>query len=128
VAEPAWIDLSVVLAIHDEQLAEHGGATELRDLHLLESTLARPRNLYAYESVSLAALAASYAYGIAINHPFLDGNKRTSFVVAELFLAVNGIDLTIDDDGVVITWLKLASGQISETELVSWIAASCRTP
>jgi death on curing protein len=128
VAEPTWIDLSVVLAIHDEQLAEHGGATGLRDLHLLESALARPRNLYAHESGSLAALAASYAYGLAINHPFLDGNKRTSFVVAELFLAVNGMDLTVDDDGVVITWLKLASGQISETELASWIGASCQTP
>jgi death-on-curing protein len=84
--------------------------------------------LYAYENVSLAALAASYAYGIAKNHPFLDGNKRTSFVVAELFLALNGVRLTVDDDGVVITWLKLASGQLSETELMSWIAANSLTP
>jgi death on curing protein len=127
-AEPTWVDLSVVLAIHDEQLAEHGGAPGLRDLHLLESAIARPRNLYAYKSASLAALAANYAYGIAMNHPFLDGNKRTSFVVAELFLALNGMDLDVDDDGVVITWLKLASGQISQTELASWIAKRCRTP
>jgi death on curing protein len=127
VAEPTWIDLSVVLAVHDEQLAEHGGATGLRDLRLLESALARPRNVYAYESAARAALAASYAFGIANNHPFLDGNKRTSFVVAELFLAVNGMDLAVDDDDVVMTWLKLASGQISESELASWITASCQT-
>lgn len=126
-AEPTWIDVSVVLAVHDEQLAEHGGATGLRDLRLLESALARPRNVYAYESAALATLAASYAYGIANNHPFLDGNKRTSFVVVELFLAVNGMDLAVDDDDVVVTWLKLASGQMSESELASWIAANCRT-
>lgn len=127
-AEPTWIDLAVVLAVHDEQLAEHGGATGLRDLRLLESALARPRNVYAYESAALAALAASYAYRIANNHPFLDGNKRTSFVMAELFLAVNGMDLAVDDDDVVMTWLTLASGQMSESELASWIAANCRTP
>ncbi len=125
-AEPTWIDLSVVLAVHDEQLAEHGGATGLRDLRLLESALARPRNVYAYDSPTLAALAASYAFGIANNHPFLDGNKRTSFVVAELFLAVNGMDLAVNDDDVVMTWLKLASGQMSESDLALWIAASCR--
>ena len=126
-AEPTRVDLPVVLAIHDEQLAEHGGATGLRDLSLLESALARPRNLYAYKSASLAALAASYAYGIAMNHPFLDGNKRTSFVVSELFLALNGVELTVEDNAVVITWLKLARGHISEAELAAWMAANSRT-
>ena len=125
-AKPTWVDVTAVLAIHDEQLAEHGGAIGLRDLSRLESALARPRKPYTYQSATLAALAASYAYGIAMNHPFLDGNKRTSLVVTELFLALNGTALIADDKAAVITWLKLAAGLLSETELTAWIAANSR--
>jgi death-on-curing protein len=79
-----------VLAIHDEQVAEHGGGAGVRDEGLLESALSRPQNLFGYETAALPQLAAAYAYGICKNHPFVDGNKRTSLVVAELFLALNG--------------------------------------
>jgi death on curing protein len=121
VPEPIWVDASVVLAVHDEQLAEHGGASGVRDPDLLESALARPRNRCAYEKASLHALAASYAHGIAKNHPFVDGNKRTSLVIAELFLSLNGVEITASDEAVVITWLKLAAGDISEIGLDDWI-------
>jgi death on curing protein len=126
VREPIWVDASVVLAVHDEQLAEHGGASALRDTGLLESALARPRNRYAYESSSLQALAASYAHGIAKNHPFIDGNKRTSLVIAELFLNLNGIELTASNEAVLMTWLKLAAGEISEAGLEDWITENSR--
>jgi death-on-curing protein len=112
--------------VNDEQLAEHGGISGVRDPGLLESALARPRNRYAYDKASLHALAASYAHGIAKNHPFFDGNKRTSLVVAELFLNLNGIELTASDEAVVLTWLKLAAGEITEKELESWIADNSR--
>jgi death-on-curing protein len=126
VEEPIWVDASVVLAVHDEQLAEHGGASGLRDPGLLESALARPRNRYAYDKASLHVLAASYAHGIAKKHPFIDGNKRTSLVIAELFLNLNGIVLTASDEAVVMTWLRLAAGNISEIELGNWIADNSR--
>ncbi len=102
-SEPVWIDLDVVLAIHDEQLAEHGGQAGVRDRGLLESALARPRNQFSYGESFLPRLAASYAFGISRNHPFLDGNKRTSLVVAELFLDLNGLDLTASDETCVTT-------------------------
>ena len=124
--EPIWVDASVVLAVNDEQLAEHGGASGVRDPGLLESALARPRNRYAYDKASLHALAASYAHGIAKNHPFMDGNKRTSLVIAELFLNLNGIELTASDEAVVMTWLKLAAGDISEIGLADWITENSR--
>ena len=124
--EPIWVDPSVALAVNDEQLAEHGGISGVRDSGLLESALARPRNRQAYEKVSLHALAASYAHGIAKNHPFIDGNKRTSLVVAELFLTLNGIELTASDEAVVLTWLKLAAGEVSEKELEYWISKNSR--
>jgi death on curing protein len=126
VQEPIWVDASVVLAVNDEQLAEHGGASGVRDSGLLESALARPRNRYAYDKASLYALAASYAHGIAKNHPFIDGNKRTSLVIAELFLNLNGIELTASDEAVVVTWLKLAAGDISEIGLEDWITMNSR--
>ena len=121
--EPVWIDLEVVLAIHDEQLAEHGGQIGVRDQGLLESAIVRPRNQFAYGEQSLSRLAASYAFGISRNHPFLDGNKRTSLVVAELFLALNGSDLTATDTECVTTFLQLAAGELTEDELADWIAA-----
>ena len=124
--DPIWVDASVVLAVNDEQLAEHGGTSGVRDPGLLESALARPRNRYAYDKASLHALAASYAHGIAKNHPFMDGNKRTSLVIAELFLNLNGIELTASDEAVVITWLKLAAGDISDIGLEDWIRENRR--
>lgn len=125
----------VVLAVHDAQLAEHGGGRGVRDEGLLETALDRPKNRYHYmqqdeggqEQMSasdVAALAAAYAYGIAKNHPFVDGNKRTSFVVCELFLALNGYDLTMDDAAAVTTWLALAASELSEDELALKIEAT----
>lgn len=121
--EPVWIELEVVLAIHDGQLAEHGGQAGVRDRGLLESAMARPQNQFAYGEHSIARLAASYAFGISRNHPFLDGNKRTSLVVAELFLELNGSDLTATDAECVTTFLRLAAGELTEEELADWIAA-----
>ena len=116
-----WVEIRDVLAIHDAQLSEHGGAEGIRDHGLLESALARPQNLWAYGDPDLAALAASYGFGIAKNHPFVDGNKRTSLVVLEFFLALNGHVLTADDVQCVLTILALADGSLSETELAHWI-------
>lgn len=122
VSEPRWIPKPVVLAIHDEQLAEHGGGRGLRDDGLLEAALNRPRNLFHYgDAPDPAALAAAYAYGLAKDHPFIDGNKRTSFVVCELFLALNGQDLELDDTAAVTAWLTLASGGMTEAELAETI-------
>ena len=118
-----WIDTSVVLAIHDEQLAEHGGAAGIRDPGLLDSALGRPRNLAAYADPDHADLAAAYAYGIARNHPFVDGNKRTAFVAAELFLALNGFELAAEDTDCVLTMLALAAGELDEAAFAAWIRA-----
>lgn len=117
-----WILEGTVSAIHSRQISEHGGSDGLRDEGLLLSALARPQNLLAYgENVDLAALAASYAYGIAKNHPFIDGNKRTALVVMRTFLAANGIDFTASLEEKYIMFLKLAEGSISEDELTEWI-------
>ncbi len=115
-----WIDARAIVAIHDEQLAEHGGGG-LRDRGLLESELARPVNLAAYESPDIAALAAGYAVGLAKNHPFVDGNKRTAFVAMELFLYLNGYELLVDDAQCVLTMLAVAAGEIDEAALAEWI-------
>ena len=117
----SWIAKSVALAIHEEQIAEHGGASGIRDDALLESALARPQNLAAYGEPDLAALAASYAFGIARNHPFLDGNKRTSYVVTRLFLRLNGRDIKADEASRLQTWLALAAGNLTEEELADWL-------
>lgn len=123
--EPVWISKAVILAVHDEQLAEHGGGEGVRDEGLLDSALARPPNRSAYgQKVDLAALAAAYAFGIARNHPFVDGNKRTAYVAMELFLYLNGIELTASDHEAVLTMVKLAAGEISEDELAIWIRAN----
>ena len=124
-AGPVWIGREVVLAIHDEQLAEHGGQPGVRDRGLLESAMARPQDQFAYGEQSIARLAASYAFGISRNHPFLDGNKRTSLVVAELFLDLNGLELTASDAECVTTFLQLAAGEITDAELAEWIASHC---
>jgi death on curing protein len=126
--EPTWIDLEVVLAVHDEQLSEHGGQPGVRDRGLLESALARPRNQFAYGETSAVRLAASHAFGISRNHPFLDGNKRTSLVIAELFLELNGFALTATDAQCVTTFLQLAAGELSEDQLADRIAANSTAP
>jgi death-on-curing protein len=122
VTEPVWIDLEVVLAIHDEQLAEHGGQAGVRDRGLLESALSRPQNQFVNGEHVLPRLAASCAFGISRNHPFLDGNKRASLVVAELFLVLNGSELTATDAECVTTFLHLAAGDLTEDQLTEWIA------
>jgi len=121
--DPIWILMSTALAVHDEQLAEHGGISGVRDPALLDSALARPRNLHAYGEASIPALAASLAFGIARNHPFLDGNKRTSLVSAELFLELNGYVLVASDEVCVTTFLDLAAGALTEAQLTEWFAA-----
>ena len=125
-SEPVWLRIETILAAHDEQLAEHGGGAGVRDPGLLESALARPLNLFAYGEPSLPKLAASYAFGIARNHPFVDGNKRTAAVAAELFLGLNGLDLTADDVELVRVFLALAAGEVTEEELAAWIDRNSR--
>lgn len=116
----------VAYAIHDRQLAEHGGPEGVRDAGALESALARPRNLAAYERPDAAALAAAYAYGLARNHPFADGNKRTAWVVARVFLAINGHHLEFDAPDAVQTIEALAAGTLSESELATWFRQRVR--
>ncbi|MEP9379693.1 type II toxin-antitoxin system death-on-curing family toxin [Aquabacter sp. CN5-332] len=124
--QPRWVSKAVALAIHEEQLAEHGGGEGVRDDGSLEAALSRPRNLLHYGAPDMAAMAASYAYGIAKNHPFVDGNKRTSLVIAELFLALNGFELTLDDATVVTVWCALAAGELTEDELAERIRLALR--
>lgn len=119
-AEPIWLELEVALAVHDRQLAEHGGPSGVRDRDMLESALARPANQWAYGQADLPALAAAYAFGIARNHPFADGNKRTAWVLARLFLAVNGVALTFEPQDAIRAMLALAGGELSEAELADW--------
>lgn len=116
-----WIDPAVVLAVHEEQLAEHGGAAGVRDAGLLESALARPRNLAHYGEPDLCELAAAYAFGLARNHPFIDGNKRSAFVATELFLVLNGWQLVASDADCVLIMLSLASGEIDEPTFAAWL-------
>lgn len=116
-----WIERSVILAARDEQLAEHGGGDGLRDAGLLASALARPLNRAAYGQPDAAELAAAYAYGLATNHPFVDGNKRIAFVALELFLALNGRELIADDAQCVMTMLAVATGTMKEAALADWI-------
>ena len=115
-----WVATEVALAAHAEQLAEHGGAQGVRDMGALESAMVRPRNLAQYEAPDAAALAAAYAFGIARNHPFVDGNKRTPAVVSETFLVLNGHALDATDAELVVAVLALAAGELSEDELADW--------
>jgi death-on-curing protein len=116
-----WLSQAVILAIHDEQLADHGGASGVRDMALLESAIARPRNHAAYGEPDLAELAAVYALGIARNHPFIDGNKRTAYVALELFLASNGYAFTATDVDSVTMTLQMAAGILSDDAFVAWV-------
>jgi death-on-curing protein len=116
-----WVDRRVALALHAEQLRAWGGGQGMRDEGLLESALARPQNLAAYGEPDVADLAASYAYGLAKNHPFVDGNKRTALVVCETFVIDNGYQLIATDAEVAVLFEELAASQISEGELGDWL-------
>jgi death-on-curing protein len=116
-----WLDPDVLRAVHEEQLAEHGGASGTRDGGLFESALARPENLVAYGEPDVADLAAAYGFGIARNHPFIDGNKRTAFVAVELFLDLNGFELMASDADCVLTVLAVAAGQMDEATFARWL-------
>lgn len=119
--EPIWIEKAEALIAHSRQLAEHGGSDGLRDENLLDSALAKPKNVFAYEDEPpLVRLAASYAFGIARNHPFVDGNKRTALVVAEGFLRVNGLRIDAPAEEKYPIYLTLAAGELSEAELAAW--------
>ena len=120
--EPIWIDKPEVLIVHSMQLAEHGGSDGIRDETLLDSALAKPRNVYAYsDEVTLPRLAASYAFGLARNHAFIDGNKRTALVVSEGFLRLNGLMIVALPEEKYFTFLHLADGSLSEDELTAWL-------
>jgi death on curing protein len=122
VTEPRWLTFSVVLAIHADQISKHGGSGGLRDRGLLESALERPRTRFHYEPDSdLAGLAASYGFGIAKNHPFVDGNKRVAFQAMYVFLGLNGLRIESPEEEVVALVLSLAGGQTDEPQLASWL-------
>ena len=120
-SEPFWLTRQIIIAIHDEQLAIHGGASGLRDEGLLESALDRPRNKWSYENAELPELAAAYAFAIARNHPFIDGNKRTSLLALYTFLGVNGIDFNVPEADAAAMILSLAAGEADEFGLTRWI-------
>jgi death on curing protein len=123
-----WLSLRDALAIHDEQLAEHGGAADVRDMRLLENALARPLNRAGYGDPDIAELAAVYAFSIVRNHPFVEGNKRTGYVLLETFLELNGALFAVTDAEVVIAILQLAAGDTSEEVFIDWVRASTRVP
>lgn len=120
--EPLWIDKNAIINIHSRQLAEHGGGDGVRDSNLLESAITRAKNLYYYGNPppSIEDMAAAYAYGVAKNHPFIDGNKRTALVVCILFLNMNECDITAPLEECYIVFLKLADGSLTEEDLSTW--------
>ena len=125
--EPRWLARLVVDSIHSELLREHGGSAGLRDENLLESALARPRHLFAYGSnASVAQLAAAYGFGIARNHPFVDGNKRTALMAMYVFLGLNGWELVAEEEDAVRTILALAAGTLGEADLATWLRKHAR--
>ncbi len=119
--EPVWILEETVYALHQRQLAEHGGGEGIRDQGLLESALNAPKNKFHYENADLPELAASYAFSLAKNHPFVDGNKRTTYVCMRLFLKINGMDIDAGKEDKVRIMLHLASGEVDQSELSDWI-------
>jgi death-on-curing protein len=123
--EPVWIDLEDCLSFHEHLLARFGGLSGMRDQGLLESALARPQQLFGYGKPSLFEMAASYAFGIAKNHPFLDGNKRSAFMSAALFLEANGLSFQSTEESAVERTLALAAGAIGEEEYALWLKNSC---
>lgn len=130
-AQPAqhlwvWINPRVLYAVHDEQLAEHGGGSGVRDAGLFDSAVNRPQQLAHHGTPDVAELAAAYGYGISRNHPFIDGNKRTAFVAVEMFLMLNGYELFADDADCVMTMLAVAAGDISEADFAIWVRSRIR--
>ena len=123
-----WIELQTVLAVHEEQLAEHGGAAGMRDMALLESALARPKQSAAHGTRDVADLAAAYGFGLARNHAFVDGNKRSAFVSVELFLELNGSSLNAEDAECVVMMLALAAGELDESAFANWVRRHLATP
>jgi death-on-curing protein len=121
--DPIWITRELAVAIHQRQLAEHGGANGVRDEGMLDSALGRPRHLFAYAdpTPSIPTLAASYAFGIAKNHAFIDGNKRTAHVVYRVFLALNGYEITATQEARYAAMLRLAAGDTSEEDFAAWL-------
>ncbi|MGX5735804.1 type II toxin-antitoxin system death-on-curing family toxin [Bosea thiooxidans] len=119
--EPEWLSEEVIIAIHDEQLAIHGGGSGLRDPGMLASALERPMNKWSYEGADLAALAAAYAFGLAKNHPFIDGNKRTALLALYTFLFINGVDFIVPEADAAAAILALAAGEVDEDGLSRWI-------
>jgi death on curing protein len=126
--DPIWISKELTVAIHKRQLAEHGGADGIRDEGLFDSALARPRHQFAYEdrTPTIQGLAAAHAFGIARNHAFIDGNKRTAYVACRTFLILNGFDLTADRADRYRTFLALAEGSLSESDLATWLTTHTR--
>jgi death-on-curing protein len=125
--EPEWIDRRVLVLLHQESLAEHGGRAGILDEGLLESALARPRQLWSYEAkADLARLAASYAAGLVRNHPFVDGNKRAAFLAVALFLGLNGFQLVADQVDAARTVFALAAGEMDERDFAAWIRTRMR--
>jgi death on curing protein len=120
-SEPVWLPEGLVLAIHGEQLAIFGGGSGVRDLGLLQSALDRPRNKWGYGEADLAVLAAAYGYGLAKNHPFVDGNKRVAFLSMFTFLGLNGFELTANEPDATVIMQALASGQLTEPEFAIWV-------
>jgi death-on-curing protein len=120
-SEPFWLTRRMIIAIHDEQLTIHGGASGLRDGAMLDSALDRPKSKWSYEDADLPELAAAYAFGIARNHPFVDGNKPTSLLALYTSLGVNGIDFVAPEAEAAAIILSLAAGEVSEQSLVRWI-------
>ncbi len=120
-----WVDKRALLLLHDESLAEHGGAPGIRDEGLLDSALARPLNLEAYGTPDFAALAASYAIGLAKNHPFVDGNKRAAFLATGLFLHLNGYRLQVSQADATLTMLAVAAGEMDEVNFAEWLRRHC---
>ena len=123
-SEPIWLRRDVIDAMHDLQLIEHGGAAGIRDEGLLDSALAKPRNRHAYGETDIHRLAASYAAGIARNHPYIDGNKRTAFLSAYVFLKINGFHLTAGEVEAVQKTVDLASGRLAEPSFADWLRAN----
>lgn len=124
--EPLWIRRDLLVVIHERLLAEHGGAPGIRDAGLLESALARPRQILAYQKADLAELAAAYTGGILRNHPFVDGNKRTGFMAAYVFLSRNGLFLRAPESDAATIVLELAARRLGEAAFADWLRRNCR--
>jgi death-on-curing protein len=127
VTEPTWLTTDIVKAIHSQQIAQHGGADGVREEGLLESALARPRQKHAYGEPDIPEMAAAYAFGIARNHPFIDGNKRTALMAAYVFLRLNGLVLDASEVEAVVTFRDLAAGELDESQLARWLKANVKS-